>query len=108
MSVDLEHVHTCLDVGQWDVDSLLESADEGLVKDPWFVRRSDEVDVEFFVLVQNPVHFLQELVPDTDFSADLFSSNSHLGVYLVDEYDCVLTLLGTLSRLHEELRDVPL
>src|SRR6267143_4536240 len=73
----LEHVHSCLDVGKRNVDSLLESTDEGLVEDPWLVRRSDKVYVEFLVLVQDPVHFLQELVPDADFSANLFPSNSH-------------------------------
>src|SRR5712664_312691 len=77
LSIDLEHVHTRLDVRQRDVDSLLEASDERLVQDPWLVCGTDEVDVEFLVLVKDAIHLFEELVSDADFSADLFSPDAH-------------------------------
>lgn len=102
LHLQLKHGCSCRFIGKTDVDSLLKSSSEGLIKFPWSVGGSHDKDT--FLAVSATIHLDQEFSLDSSWWLVFsFCSLSAKGVDLINEDERWSLISCKLEQVHNQL-----
>src|SRR4030043_1172733 len=105
-SVKLKHHQTRVMIRKRNKNTLLESAYESPIQIPRLIRSPDNVNMKVLALINYAVHFLQELVANTNFPANLILMLPHQRIQLIHKHNSRLTLSRRLPGCTEKLSNI--